>query len=222
MLSRPTLIISILLIACSIGLFYFLAIPNFEEISIQGKEIEKLEKQLENTTNYFNEINRNADKLNDLNWNVLEKKIDSNFMSGPFYDYNMNIFIENLIADSGLLSEDITIAGNSSSSEEETQSNNIPIQEEGEMNTETNINSELKKVNLSLTLCGDYSNLKEFLNSLSRQFCIIDINNIKIEEYSSSEGGQSSPEGGSGNIETKTVNGNNTMKFLLEGNIYSK
>ena len=42
MLSKPTFIVSILLIVASIGLFYFLNIPNFEEISTQAKEIEDI------------------------------------------------------------------------------------------------------------------------------------------------------------------------------------
>lgn len=206
MLSKPTFIVSILLFACSVGLFYFLIIPNIEEINIQKGEIADLEEKLENTTNYFNEINTNASRLEELDWDNLETKIDANFMSGPFYEYNMNIFMENLVANSGLLMEDFSIAGTSltGQSAEEQVAN-------GSSTNSASVDNKLQKVSITLSLVGEYDNLKKFLDSLRDQFCVVDINKISIEEYS-----------GSSSNEDQAINSNSVMKFLLEGNIYSE
>jgi Tfp pilus assembly protein PilO len=224
MLSKPTLIISVLLLAASVGLFYFLMIPNFEEIETQNGEIEELEISLKNTTNYFDEINQNATKLEELDWDDLETKIDANFMSGPFYEYNMNIFIEKLVAESNLELEDLSIAGNSLTGENSSSENGG---EELGMSSSSMILSEesvsmstqdLEKVTLSLGLVGEYDDLKAFLESLSDQFCVIDINKISIEPSSGSSSSSYSGEEMEG---SQSVRGGGSMKFLLEGNIYS-
>jgi len=182
----PFVIISAILIAISIALFYFLVIPQFEKISLGEKEILNLEYKLENTTNYFNNVAQNVEKLEAANWEDASKKIDANLMDGPFFVHNMDAYLKGLIVRSGLYLKDLNIEGSSQGSEARTE-----IQEEtGETNTTTDV---IKEVSVTFDLLGDYVFFRNLLDIFDKQALVIKISSIDIK----SSTGSTQSEGGS-------------------------
>lgn len=173
MFNKPLFIISIALIIASIAMFYFLVIPQINEIKDQESQILTLQTRLDNTTDYFNEIRENSDKLKDLNWTLVEKKMDANFMSGPFYSYNMKNFFEKLILKSGLYLKEMTIGGNSAGSME-----GVTIESSAEANDLGNLN----EIPIVLNLHGTYPNLKNFLNILSKQITVVGVDKLEVSK----------------------------------------
>lgn len=206
--SFPFVIVSAVLIVASIALFYFLALPQFEKISMQEKEMLDLEYKLENTTSYFNIVNENVQKLEELEWEKVSKKIDANFMAGPFFIHNMEAYFKNLIIRSGLYLKDLKIEG--ASEKGETQQ-----QVEGEANTTVAENT-TKQIGISFDLSGEYDYLRNLLDIFDKQALVVKIENIEISNSSSgmSESGNESGE--------YVPASNNSLSFKIKASISSK
>lgn len=207
----PFVIVSAVLIVVSIALFYFLVLPQFEKISTQEKEIVDLEYKLENTTNYFNNVKENAQKLEELEWENVSKKIDANFMDGPFFIHNMEAYFKNLIVRSGLYLKDLTIEGASETYEAKEGEEAIP-------NTTEN---KAKAVNVSFDLSGDYSYFRNLLDIFDKQALVIKITNIEIGNSSNSEG-MTSEGGEMGQGEPMPTTGSSNLGFQIKASISSK
>lgn len=208
----PFVIISAILIAISIALFYFLIIPQFEKISLEEKEILDLEYKLENTTNYFNDVAQNVEKLEAANWEDASKKIDANLMDGPFFVHNMDAYLKGLIVRSGLYLKDLNIAGSSQGSETRTEMQG----ETGETNTNTNAT---KEVSVTFDLFGDYVFFRNLLDIFDKQALVIKISSIDIKSGS----GSTQSEGGSelGGQAPQTVDPN-YLNFQIKVTIPAK
>lgn len=194
----PFVIISVILIVASIALFYFLVIPQFEKISIQKTEISNLEYKLENTTNYFNEVKKNAEELEKIGWDGAAKKINANFMDGPFFVHNMEAYLKGLVARSGLYLKDLKIEGVSESFEV------------GKEDSKASGEDKVKEVNVFLDLSGDYNYFRNLLDLFNKQALIIKISEIEIN--SGNDGGEFQSE----SVVTSYLN------FKIKGNIPSK
>ena len=205
----PFVIVSAVLIVASIALFYFLVLPQFEKVSMQEKEILDLEYKLENTTSYFNIVNENVQKLEELEWEKVSKKIDANFMDGPFFIHNMEAYFKNLIIRSGLYLKDLKIEG--ASEKGETQQ-----QVEGEASTTVTENTTTKQIGISFDLSGEYDYLRNLLDIFDKQALVIKIENIEISNSSSgmSESGNESGE--------YVPASNNSLSFKIKASISSK
>ena len=207
--SFPFVIVSAVLIVASIALFYFLVLPQFEKVSMQEKEILDLEYKLENTTSYFNIVNENVQKLEELEWEKVSKKIDANFMDGPFFIHNMEAYFKNLIIRSGLYLKDLKIEG--ASEKGETQQ-----QVEGEASTTVTENTTTKQIGISFDLSGEYDYLRNLLDIFDKQALVIKIENIEISNSSS---GMSEGENESGEYVPAS---NNFLSFKIKASISSK
>ncbi|MDD2909505.1 MAG: hypothetical protein PHU74_01090 [Candidatus Pacebacteria bacterium] len=196
--NTPFVIISVILIVVSIALFYFLVIPQFEKISVQETEISNLEYKLENTTNYFNEIKKNAEELEKIGWDGAAKKINANFMDGPFFVHNMEAYLKGLVARSGLYLKDLKIEGVSESFEV------------GKENSKASGEDKVKEVNVFLDLSGDYNYFRNLLDLFNGQALVIKISEIEIN--SGNDGGEFQSE----SVVTSYLN------FKIKGNIPSK
>ena len=191
-------IISVILIVVSMALFYFLVIPQFEKISVQKTEICDLEYKLENTTNYFNEVKKNAEELEKIGWDSIAKKINANFMDGPFFVHNMEAYLKGLVARSGLYLKDLKIEGVSESFEVEKEDSKASGEDK------------VKEVNVFLDLSGDYNYLRNLLDLFNKQALIIKISEIEINT------GNDGSEFQSESVVTSYLN------FKIKGNIPSK
>lgn len=167
----PIVIISIVLILASVAMLYFLVLPQFEKIGLQEKEILDLEYKLENTTSYFNKVKENVEELEKTNWEMATKKIDANFMDGPFFNHNMDAYLKELVVQSGLYLKELNIQRGEEVSK--TQSTE-------ETNTNTASESTLREVSISFDLSGDYKYLRKLLDIFEKQALIIRINKIEI------------------------------------------
>ncbi|MDD4358469.1 MAG: hypothetical protein PHY30_01480 [Candidatus Pacebacteria bacterium] len=194
----PFVIISAISIAMSIALFYFLVLPQFEKISEKEKEITDLEYKLENTTNYFNSVASNAEKLDEENWKESSKKVDANFMDGPFFKHNMEVYLTGLVTRSGLYLKDLSIEGASQSFEEK---------KEGEAQKTS------KEVNVSFDLYGDYDAFRGLLELFNKQALVIKVTGIDI-----SSGGGNLSQDGQENISQDS----SYLNFKVKGTIPSK
>lgn len=179
--NTPFVIISVILITASIALFYFVIIPQFEKISIQETEISDLEYKLENTTNYFNEVKKNAEELEKIGWDSVAKKINANFMDGPFFVHNMEVYLKGLVTRSGLYLKDLKIEGVSESFEVEKDDSKASGEDK------------VKEVNIFLDLSGDYNYFRDLLDLFSRQALIIKISEIEINSGNDTSEFQSEP-----------------------------
>lgn len=198
----PYIIVSVILIATSIILFYFLVLPQVEKINEQEQEIVDLQYKLENTTEYFENIEEITTKLNELGWNNLSDKIDANFMDGPFFTHNMEEYLSGLVTRSGLYLKSLNVEGGTSSYE---VAKGTPT-----------VNSTVKQVNISFDLSGDYTYFLRFLDLLDRQALVINIKNIEITNGGSSGESTNQSEG------NETVYGSNFLNFQVKGTIPSK
>lgn len=196
--NTPFVIISVILIVVSIALFYFLIIPQFEKISVQETEISNLEYKLENTTNYFNEIKKNAEELEKIGWDGAAKKINANFMDGPFFIHNMEAYLKSLVTRSGLYLKDLKIEGVSESFEV------------GKEDSKASGEDKVKEVNVFLDLSGDYNYFRNLLDLFNGQALVIKISEIEIN--SGNDGGEFQSE----SVVTSYLN------FKIKGNIPSK
>jgi len=195
----PYLTISIALIVASIAFFYFLALPQYEKMSALDKEISDLEFKLENTTNYFNDVSLNAEKLSELGWDDVSKKIDANFMDGPFFIHNMEAYFNKLVVKSGLHLNSLNIEG---------------VEESFEVKEGVEDKGTLSEVSVSFDLNGDYNYFLDLLNIFDKQALVIKINSIEISSASSSGENQ---EGGEVSIIDSTY-----LNFNIKGTIPSK
>ncbi|MDD4661824.1 MAG: hypothetical protein PHG24_00905 [Candidatus Pacebacteria bacterium] len=196
----PYLTVSVALIIASIALFYFLVIPQFEKISAQEKEISDLEFKLENTTNYFNDVALNAKELEELGWDDLSKKIDANFMDGPFFIHNMEAYLNKLVVRSGLHLNSLDIEGVSESFEVK----------EGMEDSGT-----LTDISISFDLSGDYNYFLNLLDIFDKQALVIKIDNIEISGINTDSSSQNQEE--SGDIIDSTY-----LNFKIKGSVPSK
>lgn len=206
---RPTVIISAIIIAISIAGFYFLVIPKINEAKTQKQDIISTQKELDSTTEYFSKIKMNAERLDQANWSAASKKIGANFMSGPFFDYNMRNYFEKLVAQSGLYLKELSIQGGS----ESFSSGDLIL----DGDTSLSLGSQdipVAKISLEMDLSGGYDDLKNLLDIFDKQACIINIDQISI---TSEVLGSATGEEEGGNIEA-----GNILNFNLTGNIYGK
>lgn len=164
--AKPLLIISVVMLIGSIALFYFFTTPLIEESKSQDSRIEQLQYELDNTTDYFNEVKENAERLDNSGWSDIEKKIDANFMSGPFFVYNMKNYINNLVVGSGLYLKDLTIEGVSDSF--------LISKSNGEED------GKLTEVGITIEASGSYESFENFLYLTEQQVAIINIKSFSV------------------------------------------
>jgi len=193
----PYLTISIVLIVASIAFFYFLVLPQFEKISALDKEISDLEFKLENTTNYFNDVSYNAEKLAELGWDNVSKKIDANFMDGPFFIHNMEAYFNKLVVRSGLYLNSLSIEG---------------VEESFEVKEGVEDKGTISEINISFDLTGDYNYFLNLLDIFDRQALVIKINSIEIGSVNQGEGYS----------EQGDIMDSSYLNFKVEGTIPSK
>lgn len=193
----PYLTISIVLIVASIAFFYFLVLPQFEKMSALDKEISDLEFKLENTTNYFNDVSYNAEKLVELGWDNVSKKIDANFMDGPFFIHNMEAYFNKLVVRSGLYLNSLSIEG---------------VEESFEVKEGVEDKGTISEINISFDLTGDYNYFLNLLNIFDRQALVIKINSIEIGSVNQGEGYS----------EQGDIMDSSYLNFKVEGTIPSK
>lgn len=193
----PYLTISIVLIVASIAFFYFLVLPQFEKMSALDKEISDLEFKLENTTNYFNDVSYNAEKLAELGWDNVSKKIDANFMDGPFFIHNMEAYFNKLVVRSGLYLNSLNIEG---------------VEESFEVKEGVEDKGTISEINISFDLTGDYNYFLNLLDIFDRQALVIKINSIEIGSVNQGEGYS----------EQGDIMDSSYLNFKLEGTIPSK
>ena len=193
----PYLTISIVLIVASIAFFYFLVLPQFEKMSALDKEISDLEFKLENTTNYFNDVSYNAEKLVELGWDNVSKKIDANFMDGPFFIHNMEAYFNKLVVRSGLYLNSLNIEG---------------VEESFEVKEGVEDKGTISEINISFDLTGDYNYFLNLLDIFDRQALVIKINSIEIGSVNQGEGYS----------EQGDIMDSSYLNFKLEGTIPSK
>ena len=193
----PYLTISIGLIVASIAFFYFLVLPQFEKMSALDKEISDLEFKLENTTNYFNDVSYNAEKLVELGWDNVSKKIDANFMDGPFFIHNMEAYFNKLVVRSGLYLNSLSIEG---------------VEESFEVKEGVEDKGTISEINISFDLTGDYNYFLNLLDIFDRQALVIKINSIEIGSVNQGEGYS----------EQGDIMDSSYLNFKVEGTIPSK
>lgn len=193
----PYLTISIVLIVASIAFFYFLVLPQFEKMSALDKEISDLEFKLENTTNYFNDVSYNAEKLVELGWDNVSKKIDANFMDGPFFIHNMEAYFNKLVVRSGLYLNSLNIEG---------------VEESFEVKEGVEDKGTILEINISFDLTGDYNYFLNLLDIFDRQALVIKINSIEIGSVNQGEGYS----------EQGDIMDSSYLNFKVEGTIPSK
>ncbi|MDD3046378.1 MAG: hypothetical protein PHH88_01775 [Candidatus Pacebacteria bacterium] len=193
----PYLTISIVLIVASIAFFYFLVLPQFEKMSALDKEISDLEFKLENTTNYFNDVSYNAEKLVELGWDNVSKKIDANFMDGPFFIHNMEAYFNKLVVRSGLYLNSLSIEG---------------VEESFEVKEGVEDKGTISEINISFDLTGDYNYFLNLLDIFDRQALVIKINSIEIGSVNQGEGYS----------EQGDIMDSSYLNFKVEGTIPSK
>lgn len=193
----PYLTISIVLIVASIAFFYFLVLPQFEKMSALDKEISDLEFKLENTTNYFNDVSYNAEKLAELGWDNVSKKIDANFMDGPFFIHNMEAYFNKLVVRSGLYLNSLSIEG---------------VEESFEVKEGVEDKGTILEINISFDLTGDYNYFLNLLDIFDRQALVIKINSIEIGSVNQGEGYS----------EQGDIMDSSYLNFKVEGTIPSK
>ncbi|MDD4333847.1 MAG: hypothetical protein PHS00_01675 [Candidatus Pacebacteria bacterium] len=193
----PYLTISIVLIVASIAFFYFLVLPQFEKMSALDKEISDLEFKLENTTNYFNDVSYNAEKLAELGWDNVSKKIDANFMDGPFFIHNMEAYFNKLVVRSGLYLNSLSIEG---------------VEESFEVKEGVEDKGTISEINISFDLTGDYNYFLNLLDIFDRQALVIKINSIEIGSVNQGEGYS----------EQGDIMDSSYLNFKVEGTIPSK
>lgn len=202
----PYLIVSVILIIGSIVLFYFLVLPQVEKIDEQENEIIELEYKLENTTEYFKNVEALEAKLQELGWDSLSAKIDANFMDGPFFVHNMKEYLTGLVTRSGLYLKDLSVDGGSE------------VYDDTKKDVAKTDNA-TKEVNISFNLSGEYEYFTNFLDVLNNQALVIKIKSVEI-----TSGGTNGTQGegdSSGEVVFNSYS-SNYLNFQVKGTIPSK
>jgi hypothetical protein len=202
----PYLIVSVILIVASIALFYFLVLPQVEKIDEQENEIIELEYKLENTTEYFENVEALEAKLQELGWDSLSAKIDANFMDGPFFVHNMKEYLTGLVTRSGLYLKDLSVDGGSE------------VYDDTKKDVAKTDNA-TKEVNISFNLSGEYEYFTNFLDVLNNQALVIKIKSVEI-----TSGGTNGTQGegdSSGEVVSNSYS-SNYLNFQVKGTIPSK
>lgn len=202
----PYLIVSVILIVASIALFYFLVLPQVEKIDEQENEIIELEYKLENTTEYFENVEALEAKLQELGWDSLSAKIDANFMDGPFFVHNMKEYLTGLVTRSGLYLKDLSVDGGSE------------VYDDTKKDVAKTDNA-TKEVNISFNLSGEYEYFTNFLDVLNNQALVIKIKSVEI-----TSGGTNGTQGegdSSGEVVFNSYS-SNYLNFQVKGTIPSK
>ncbi len=202
----PYLIVSVILIVASIALFYFLVLPQVEKIDEQENEIIELEYKLENTTEYFKNVEALEAKLQELGWDSLSAKIDANFMDGPFFVHNMKEYLTGLVTRSGLYLKDLSVDEGSE------------VYDDTKKDVAKTDNA-TKEVNISFNLSGEYEYFTNFLDVLNNQALVIKIKSVEI-----TSGGTNGTQGegdSSGEVVSNSYS-SNYLNFQVKGTIPSK
>ncbi len=159
------LIISLVIVILIFGLFNFLIIPEYNKIGEKNLEIERLEKQIEVTNNYYLFSDKSFNDLMASQWQQKRELIAINFMSSPFFFPKTQYFLRNTASQNGLAVSNVT------------NSNSLPIDKSQE-SFKDKIKGPVKKTSFNVSLEGTFESLKNFLSALERQTRLANVKTI--------------------------------------------
>ncbi|MDK2949285.1 MAG: Pilus assembly protein PilO [Patescibacteria group bacterium] len=159
------LIISLVILLLIFGLFNFLILPEYRKIGEKNLEIERLEKQIEITNNYYLFSDKSFNDLMASQWDQKKELITINFMSSPFFFPKTQYFLRNTASQNGLMVSNIT------------NSHSLPIDRSQEP-FKDKIEGPVKKTSFNVSLEGTYESLKNFLSALESQTRLANVKSI--------------------------------------------
>jgi len=97
------LIASLILLIGAGAIVYFLDMPKYVATQKKVSEINNLKNIEKLGASHNLEIRTAEQSLQEANWAEMEKRIDDNFSSDPFYASKMEIFLETLFREAACL-----------------------------------------------------------------------------------------------------------------------
>jgi Tfp pilus assembly protein PilO len=152
-MNRPLIIAISLFFALMIGII--LVWPKYQELKLKKEEVLQKEKRLENLKQYFKDLKKISQKLEEYQDQLLkvEMALPPTFFLPPLY-----AFFQKTISDNGLILKEINLAGSQS------------LPERGE----------LKEHSIKISFSGSYPSFKNFLSDLEKSARFIQIDSIEI------------------------------------------
>jgi hypothetical protein len=201
------LIVSGLILILSVGVVYFLAIPEYKQVGVQDLQISQVKSQIEAKKNYYITIDSQSKALEDAGWVEKKKTIEVNFTSTPFYIPKMNIFFQTVVTASGMFLSNITSSSPvPAKSVVESKSTESDIKMKGSLpssqsentqksNADNSYSNQLQgpvnKISFNVAVTGTYDSFKKFLSDLETQTRIVTVKSISVSPSNQGSGKKS-------------------------------
>lgn len=233
-----TIIISIVLFLASVGVFYYLDLPQYKLLMDKENQITQVNENISSKRNYNDLINQQAAALEDAGWLDKRTSIEINFADPLFFIPKMQYFFRTTTANNGLVLNDVTYSPASSlkaapaastpatGSEGAGTSGTTGTSTAGEQTASTatsarsayfdQIKGPVMKTTFNLAITGSYNAFKNFLKEIEGQTRIITVSSITLTK----ESGAMQTGGGAGAAAPKTFSPNE-LPFKLVVDAYS-
>jgi len=165
--TQINLIISSAMVLLIFGLFNFLIIPEYSKIGEKNLEVERLEKQIEVTNNYYLFSEKSFNDLMASQWEQKRELIAINFISSPFFFPKTQYFLRNTASQNGLAVSNIT------------HSSSISVDKSQE-SFKDKMKGPVKKTSFNASLEGTYESFKNFLTALEGQTRLANVKSINV------------------------------------------
>ncbi|MFA5009228.1 MAG: hypothetical protein WC534_01435 [Candidatus Paceibacterota bacterium] len=183
------LIASLILLIGAGAIVYFLDMPKYVATQKKVSEINNLKNIEKLGASHNLEIRTAEQSLQEANWAEMEKRIDDNFSSDPFYASKMEIFFRDIISRSGMSLTSLVFSGSSlmagavdagaekikSPSESSSSS-----QQESRPSSSIGIAGPVKSTKVTISVSGTYDQLKGLLNIFEKQAYLISVQSINF------------------------------------------
>lgn len=198
MKNLTTIIISVALFLASAAAFYFLDIPQNQQIKDKEKQIAQTNANISSKMQYNELISKQYQALQDASWDSKKASLMVNFDKPLFFVYKIQDFFGTVAKDTGITIEEATYstpesvktqpapAATGEGGAPTTKQPATPSTEESGSTASVKpayfdqVKGPVMKTTFNLTITGTYNEFRNFLKELEGQTRIITVNSVTL------------------------------------------
>ncbi|MFA6251917.1 MAG: hypothetical protein WCX74_00705 [Candidatus Paceibacterota bacterium] len=190
---QPSLLISVLLLILGAGVYWFFDKPLVDSASKLDAMITDLTRQKRLQEEHAMKIGQIGLDIQASNWPEKKKKIEINFTSSPFYVSKMEKFFRDIVSQSGMRVETLSIQMGTVGAQAMPASTSAkkPTEQPAAVNPNQSsiagIKGPVRRNSFSVSAIGTYEQLKGLMAIFEKQACLISVKKIEFGENSNSE-----------------------------------
>lgn len=179
---QPSLLITVFLLILGGGIFYFLDKPLMDSSDKLDKKISELSGQKRSQEEHAMKIGEIGLKIDNTDWESKKKKMEINFTSSPFYVPKIEKFMRDLVRQSQMQVESLSVQLGSVGSQPSSSSVKNPSEQPQAVNPAQSliagVKGPVRRNTISMSTTGTYDELKNLMSIFEKQACLISVKKI--------------------------------------------